>query len=459
MPERHLVATTNAREFRSLSAGGQRAINSYDQLVGYVRRSLSAEHAGLFAEPFPDESKGTIDWYADISGDAKPLSSLTEAEQQAARDRLATLTGEIRTVADSLSSSSQSNSKKLGEQLNLALQFPSDDHVMVAVGDDSVRVALVNWGHARDQVAVTATKLVAEAPPPKVEERAVPAQPVAPAAGQSQTTGPVPGAVTRRSALWPLALLWLLFATIMAGNYYLLLEGCAVSGPSDGDSGWWFADFCPVPPAVAETDPVHLAFLDEQARGNTLRNRRDQLAVRIAEQRRECRPPQPPPIIVESVDEPPVAVDPGLDEAPDRDPDGSAVEPDPFDDRVEREGGDRGDYQITLIWEGDADLDLHVECPGDRIYFGSRSGCGGGQLNIDANQDAMLAAPVENVTWSGRPPSGTYSVRVDNFNGRSAGNTPVPYRVRVRTPEGVVELDGQISQSQETPVVHQFTVP
>lgn len=455
MSERRLVATSNARDYRPLSVAGRQAINTYDQLVGYVRRSLSADHAALFAEPLPDEGKGTIDWYAEIGPDARPLTSLDEADQQAARTRLAGLREDINALAAGLSRSNQASGRQLGELLQRALEIPNDSDVMV----DGDRIVLVNWGHAREQAEANRSLLEAQAPKPAMQR---------PVAAPPQHPVDATPARPLRAALWPVVLLWLLFAGLLAGNYYVLLQACAVSDPGAGDRGWWFADFCPVPVAVAEIDPLQTAYFEEQARGDALRNRRDQLAVRIAEERRECRPPTPPPVIVDPVEEaapepepvtPPPAPEPPPPEPDPRPPEPDPPAPDAFDDRVESEGGAQGDYQITLIWEGDSDLDLHLDCGGDRIYYGRAIGCGGGRLDIDANAGRTMPSPVENIAWSGRPPPGSYTVRVDNYSGNSSGSAPVPYRVRIRTPDGVIERSGQVAHGQTPPIVHQFTVP
>lgn len=74
-----------------------------------------------------------------------------------------------------------------------------------------------------------------------------------------------------------------------------------------------------------------------------------------------------------------------------------------------------GDVQITLRWDGPADLDLAVTSPlGDTVFHANPSSETGGYLDVDANpgcQDTM-AAPVENVVWPEGAPDGTYLVEV-----------------------------------------------
>lgn len=78
-----------------------------------------------------------------------------------------------------------------------------------------------------------------------------------------------------------------------------------------------------------------------------------------------------------------------------------------------------GDVQVTLIWNGDADLDLHLIDPdGVEIYFGNRNSPSGGELDVDeipgcGNRDTW----VENIFWpTGQAPPGRYEAWVDVWN-------------------------------------------
>jgi hypothetical protein len=85
-----------------------------------------------------------------------------------------------------------------------------------------------------------------------------------------------------------------------------------------------------------------------------------------------------------------------------------------------------GDVQVTLNWDSDADVDLHVVDPaGSEIFWGARQSASGGQLDLDSNA-ACAGDNVrnENITWPvGSAPQGTYTVRVDYWSACDAPET------------------------------------
>ncbi len=88
--------------------------------------------------------------------------------------------------------------------------------------------------------------------------------------------------------------------------------------------------------------------------------------------------------------------------------------------------GSAGELLVTLTWDNQADLDLHVIDPlGHEIYHGAPSSAdafapGGsnqsvGMLDVDSNADcADDQLRQEDVLWEQAPPAGHYSVRVDS---------------------------------------------
>ena len=91
-----------------------------------------------------------------------------------------------------------------------------------------------------------------------------------------------------------------------------------------------------------------------------------------------------------------------------------------------------GDVQVTLSWDADSDVDLHVVDPsGEEIYYGHKRAASGGQLDLDSNAACDLDHKRnENITWAvGRAPRGQYTVRVDYWD--SCRVTQTNYTVRI----------------------------
>jgi hypothetical protein len=92
-----------------------------------------------------------------------------------------------------------------------------------------------------------------------------------------------------------------------------------------------------------------------------------------------------------------------------------------------------GDVQVSVAWDSDADVDLHVVDPlGYEIYWLEYESPTGGMLDLDSNAGCASDGPRnENITWpTGTAPAGPYIVRLDYFANCTADLTN--YTVTVR---------------------------
>jgi len=91
-----------------------------------------------------------------------------------------------------------------------------------------------------------------------------------------------------------------------------------------------------------------------------------------------------------------------------------------------------GQVQVSVQWDGDSDVDLHVMDPnGDEVYWDNTSVASGGQLDLDSNANCDLDhVRNENITWSKAPP-GKYVVRLDYFLACDVEKTNYVVTVRV----------------------------
>ena len=114
-----------------------------------------------------------------------------------------------------------------------------------------------------------------------------------------------------------------------------------------------------------------------------------------------------------------------------------------------------GDVQVTLLWDSDSDLDLHVVDPdGSEVSFSQTSVPSGGQLDRDEVPSCGDGggARAENVFWpDGGAPSGEYRAFVQHF--RACGGA-VSYVLEVRVGGQLVESEsGTLDEGATSPEV------
>ena len=95
-----------------------------------------------------------------------------------------------------------------------------------------------------------------------------------------------------------------------------------------------------------------------------------------------------------------------------------------------------GDVQVTLLWSGDSDMDLHVVEPnGEETYFSSKESSTGGSLDHDEipSCGSGTGSHVENIFWPvDLAPPGEYIDYVDFYNACAEGvSQSVQLTVRV----------------------------
>ena len=447
MSESILIATTRQEGLHAIGTGGQPVMQAFEQIARYLRQHLSEDHARLFAEPNVNPSRGTVDWYAVAPETGAEVCRYDQADAEtrgAADETLARLRSDIEERAGALAQSRAGGERVLGRMLNLALEIPGEEYIYCIGG----RPVLVCWGNLLDQPQPergVLRKMVPYRPPP-----------IRPAEAQTTGVAAFPAAVALRQPFpWLALLLWLLFLLLVVALFVVLLSGCGI-GPS------WLRDrglvsFCPLPIARDADDRGLLEA--ERIRQDILEEELARLRFRVAEAEVDCRrqtaalaPESPPP-------EPEPETTVVRPQRPEPAPPAENAE---FDERLEREGGQRGEVTVTLAWNSDADLDLHIICPdGRRIFFDSPSGCGG-ELDVDMNAvgtNRISLQPVENIVWPDGAPPGQYEIRVDNYRSRTDGESPVPFSLRVINGDQTQIIEDSILESDGDRVFYRFTIP
>jgi hypothetical protein len=110
-----------------------------------------------------------------------------------------------------------------------------------------------------------------------------------------------------------------------------------------------------------------------------------------------------------------------------------------------------GQIQVSVSWDVDSDVDIHVADPTkNEVYWDNTTVPSGGELDLDSNADCDLDHKRnENITWDKGAPAGTYTVRLDYFEGCDQKLTHWVVTVRVagqpvRTFTGTFDGDGDL---------------
>ena len=199
------IAVSLRGQMRALASHGIFATDCYEQLKAILQQKLGADHAALLAEPQHNAEGNSVDWYAEGSGPAVPLTELSEPEAQALRAQAGALAADIAGLANDMTADAQARQALSGQLLRIALQHPADEDIWSVNG----KPVLINWGFAPGSVGAQPqdlTRLGGVLPP----------APPAPVAAS------VPVAVAPRSGCLPwllpllllLLLLWLLGAAL-----------------------------------------------------------------------------------------------------------------------------------------------------------------------------------------------------------------------------------------------------
>ena len=114
-----------------------------------------------------------------------------------------------------------------------------------------------------------------------------------------------------------------------------------------------------------------------------------------------------------------------------------------------------GQLQVTLTWNSEADVDLHLEEPdGNTIYFASdTSDAGDGYLDVDD----MDGFGPENIFYETNVPDGQYTVKVNMFDAYPE-HLPTSYTVKVKRNNNSETFNGTLNQLDETDEVTSFTM-
>lgn len=142
------ITSSDRSTLHTVSHQGVALCNCHKQIVDLLRNRLDGneEIGTLFAEPVINEADRSIDWYTDLPGKAKPLSSLSDEERQAVQEAFDTKVATIDKVAKELLESGESSAVVKGNILKKALTCPVGDNIFSL----NQKPVLICWGFTDD---------------------------------------------------------------------------------------------------------------------------------------------------------------------------------------------------------------------------------------------------------------------------------------------------------------------
>lgn len=430
------ITNTPLAQMRPLGSEGER---SFARVMALIERNLSPRHAAVFADPVPVRDGSGIDWYTNVDGEVLPLQQLPSGDADAVRHELADILADLRATADKLDAEGTGKQHRTALTLRSAATFPGESAIFAVRTEGGLKPLIVAWSfESHDLVAAQAfnvstfgpARSVSHAPQTAALPEAIvaksagvpPPQNVAAAApALSATAAPVLGGRGFGSLLplLPALAAFLLLVAITA----LLLPACGLRTPF-GTISFGF-------PGTYGCSSLAAIATPELAEGRALERELAVLQQDYQRQRFACLVPAEP------LTQPPAPV--------------------PEDPRFEERVDQRGEAQITLIWEGPDDLDLWLQCPDQtHINYQNKHSCGGA-LDIDQNSGSNNSqTPVENITFpDGIVQPGNHRIGVKLY-GSKLKQFPIHFQVRIRDGAGSRVLNGQLAREGEMVLVDEI---
>jgi hypothetical protein len=424
MSETTQITVTSQRGLEFVNA---KLRTQYDALIGEIRSRLSPDHALIFTRPefALGSDRSGIAWFTDGVVNPVPISGLPAEGQALALQKLNSIEADLKRLAERLRQEGQA-SAELARLIEDALVRPPGETVWVI---DS-RPLLVNWGLR----PTSDSGLVAERAGPLtgIGLSAATSDDHLTASSETRPSGGVnpaapsalrPGSTTEsasgsRALAWlnfrpknlSSAFLWIIFACLLLGICDRLLRACAF-GPALLLG--LVPQYCSTTSSGVDRD---LAGLIAQAQDDV---RRSENALTLKAAACEKGPAQAPAFSPKSI--PP--------------------------------GTRRGKLELSLSWQGRADLDLSVECGnGERNDYkdGDTDKCGAHfVLDVNSVPEKMRDPPVELIIWDPVPDTHiNYKVYVTLWNGN--GQNEIPFTVTLSHEGRVVTQKRDIARGPAT---------
>lgn len=433
-----------------------RPIDPSVQLTGQRLRNILRQHLApddfndaitLFADPEPVVGAAATDWYTDFDERAVPVSDLDTDARENILAEVGRVCARIAHIADTIETAAPGSSD--ASYLRAAIAVPDNRDYIYALGAHPVIVA---WGHklaGAGKAPVPAGIWIKSALPavPRADTRQSDDILQADQVNKTAAAVSLGGVGTSAGIGWLAWLLWALFLVLFLIILWIAISGCSIGGPKTRlAERLGFLTRCPMPvqitnaPAFVQSD--RSAILREAIREAELALAEDAQLCRVVRREEEATRQA---LVERNRQQTPA---PGAGPPPEQ------TLADEADDRVREAGGQTGEMQIVLQWDGPADLDMSVSCSDESISYSSRSGCSGGELDVDANYEIHMDRPVENIHWAETPPPGSYGLTVRNHNNRGDSRPEIPFSVLVHRGDTEQTYTGRVAEDRQVSVTN-----
>lgn len=434
------IASTPLLGLRPLGSAADR---SYERVCTLLK-SRVGNITEIISEPVFAQDGRSIDWYVQGAVEAFPIQSLPVAQREKILANYHHIRQTVQNTAKALEGSANLADRNLGNVLINALTVPGDEFIYSVDG----KPVLVAWGFSKETVVETSGVLGMRVAPRASIQTPQPVNLSASLQSGSTEGGSSGSAIIGSRPDWLPLLLWIVFALLLGFFVWLLITVCHLNIPFVGQVRNPFALLCSRS-VIVDTIPQD-RLQSGIVNGPTTRppgsapdpravNRNEALLQQLRDLESQ---------VSERLDRCTVA--------------NQAATPD-IETRLNNANARTGELQISLSWDGDADLDLYVLCNDGLVGATSPKGCGA-ELDVDMNQARQNAlqrydslSPVENIIWTKAPPRGEYKIAVELYFRRNDNRPEIPFKVRIRKGATEENITGTVSVLKQKKIIKVLT--
>ncbi|NVK31748.1 MAG: hypothetical protein HWE20_12135 [Gammaproteobacteria bacterium] len=162
------ITTTDLKNFTAFGSADYPAYSLYDSLSAVLRERVSPEAASLLARPDYERNSNLVDYSCDAEGGLIPINSLDDESKNFHLANIKSCATEIRGLAETLKSSPDHHSQRLGHMLQQAVAVPDISYIYL-LNDKPV---VTNWGlqhrDGRSAVDLSSDSIFGEIAEPRV---------------------------------------------------------------------------------------------------------------------------------------------------------------------------------------------------------------------------------------------------------------------------------------------------